>query len=206
VEKIGEGWQFKVYDRGSRVEKVPKSRFEITVSIVSDCPEMIFKPFKLRSEVKRISQERSKAFNALENDRMPKEMVSGAEIDEGVLIQDKVEVIEDRFSDARLSERKKVIDIYIDFVIECWRYGFSETTYNFTINHGLEEDEDLVLLDIGELTFSKEKIVEDIKDEKWLEKAVYTDFLSEDLKPYFKKRMKEEITVEKLEDKWKEKC
>jgi hypothetical protein len=206
VEKIGEGWQFKVYDQGSRVEKVPKSRLEITVSIVSDCPEMILKPFKLRSEVKRISQERSKAVNALENDRIPREMVSGAEIDEGLLIQDKVEVIEDRFSDARLSERKKVIDSYIDFVIECWKHGFSETTYNFTINHGLEEDEELVLLDIGELTFSKEKIVEDIKDKKWLNQAVYTDFLSEDLKPYFKKRMREEITVEKLEDKWKEKC
>ncbi len=54
------------------------------------------------------------------------------------IVQDKVTPLGDvlKSSDNHFS----LIDRLINLTIECWKQGFCETTFNFTVNHGVTAD------------------------------------------------------------------
>jgi hypothetical protein len=87
-----------------------------------------------------------------------------------------------------------------------WGQGVGDTIYNFTINTGLDDEGNLVMIDFGEIVFSKPRIKSEVESSKWLDKWSYGEDLEGEIKSYFREKMEEEITVEKLEDKWREKC
>lgn len=88
----------------------------------------------------------------------------------------------------------------------CWSYGFSDETYNFTVNTGYDDEGELVLIDPGEISFSQKEVRKHVKNQRWLGQWSYSDDISENLKPYFKRRMGEELTEEKLDSLWRENC
>lgn len=200
MDKIGECLQYTVYDEGERVRKEPKSREEMV--------KMAMNWYDTRSKAEEnveLALERiSKALDKIRENNVPEFIFGNVEIEGGTVYQDKLIPVHDKLESLdTLEEKKKVIDDYIGLLQTLWSYGIGDTIYNFTLNNGYDDMGRLVQLDFGEIVFSKQIVKNEIRDEKWLEMRSYSHDISNDLKPYFKKRMSEEITVEKLEDKWR---
>ncbi|MFB6213141.1 MAG: hypothetical protein ABEJ07_01065 [Candidatus Nanohaloarchaea archaeon] len=200
--KIGEGLQYRVYrEGGGLARKEPKKREEMV--------ETLRKWHDSRQEVQenadRAVERRRKAVERLEEGGFDFSLLGDPEFcEDGTVLQDRAQVAGEVMSGARLSKKKEVVDDYVQLLLQLWEQGIGDTIYNFTENTGYVDGR-LVHLDFGELVFSKNRVKEEIRERKWLEKWSYTDDLSGDIRPYFRERMAEEITVEALESRWKEK-
>lgn len=121
-------------------------------------------------------------------------------------IQDKVIILKDYFEKCNLEEKKKLIDEYIKLIFKTWKYGFSDITFNFTIDCGINKNKNLVLVGFSELTFSKKKLIEIINNKKWEKQhSCLRDFKNKKLKQYFKEEMLKNITLENLNKYWNKK-
>ena len=202
AEKIGEGLQYTVFDLGSgRVRKEPKSREEM-IEMAMNWHDSRQKAIR---NVDLALGRREKVEEKLQDKDIPGYIFGNFERDGSVVYQDKLVPVDQKLEKAdSLELKKKIIDDYVALLQVLWSYGVGDTIYNFTINNGYDDKGRLVQMDFGELVFSKERIREEVRDQKWLDKRSYEHDLPEKLKLYFKKRMAEEITVEKLEDKWRE--
>lgn len=135
--------------------------------------------------------------------------------EDGVIYQEGYESVKDRLED-NFRDYKRIIDDYIDLVHETWKYGFHESTFNFTCSCGYNQQDEMIVTNIAELEFSKEGVREQIKEEKWETQAVSTWMLRElsiraklrnptekfNMRKYFLERMDEELTEEKLDELW----
>jgi hypothetical protein len=101
-----------------------------------------------------------------------------------------------------LAESKIAIRRYTENIVQTWRYGFSDVVFNFTINNGVANDS-VILLDLGELSFSKIRIRSLIVRKRWLTQWSYLSMQDERLKLYFRKTMNSKITPRAFEDNWK---
>lgn len=101
-----------------------------------------------------------------------------------------------------LRENKVIVDKYVKCMIQTWRYGFSDTVFNFTINNGIRNGK-VVLIDIGELSFLKKKVKKLVKVKKWLTHWSYMNLTDPKLKEYFEKIMDYKVTLKALKKNWK---
>jgi hypothetical protein len=201
MEKIGEGLQYRVYSiDDSRVRKVPKSKPEMMDYIKKWKDDVEAAERNVEEALKR----REKAVENLKKLDIDLSLFGSPEFDGKEITQDRVRPVGQVFETADLRQKKKVIDLYAELLQRLWKQGVGDTIYNFTINTGLADDGNLVMLDFGEIVFSKQKVKKEVKNRKWLEKWGYREDISEDLKPYFEEKMDEEINLEDLEEKWKE--
>ena len=88
-------------------------------------------------------------------------------LDDGSYLQDKAVVLKDKLKGfgGDINENHKIIGKYIHFIVDSWRNGFSERTYNFTMNNAYNHKE-VILIDLGEITFSKKSIENNIEEER----------------------------------------
>ena len=96
------------------------------------------------------------------------------------------------------------IDEYINFIFDCWRNGFSERTYNLTINNGVNSDGKIVLMDFGEITFKKSDVKRAIKTKRWRKSWSFKKDLGKEIRKYYDNRMVEQLTLSNLEKYWRE--
>ena len=115
-------------------------------------------------------------------------------------IQDKCYPVNKFLDDNKKIE--EIIEKYIKQIKYFWGYGFADKIFNFTINNGLYENEDIALFDFNEIVTDKNRIISDIKQQKWLQRYSFKFELNDIQKEYFQKRMKEEITIQNLDKFW----
>lgn len=200
-EKIGEGLQYNVFDLGDgKVRKVPKSREEM----MDHCFKGGDSQEKAEESTSKALERREKAVEKLKNECIDSSIFGSPEFKEnGEVVQDKVKPVDQVFENASLEQKKQIIDKYVELLRKLWEQGMGDTIYNFTVNTGLTDQGDLIMLDFGEIVFSKQRVKKEVKGQKWLDKWSYSqDLEDERVKEYFKERMAEEITVGMLEDKW----
>ena len=115
-----------------------------------------------------------------------------------------------------ISRFDDLLDNYINLIHQGWKYGFADKTYNFTLSTGYTESGRMVFTNIGELAISKEEVARHIKDERWMSQRSglweiklinYLNSLKNfemplNLKRKYRKRMKKELTKEKLDELW----
>jgi hypothetical protein len=203
MEKMGEGLQYTVYLDGNKVRKEPKSKSQM-IKMARNWHDTEEEAVK---NVEMALRRRKKTVQEIKNRNFPDWIFGNIRFDEDVVFQDLLTPVDGRLAEAKdLDQKKKVVEDYIELLQKLWSYGIGDTIYNFTLNNGYDQKGRLVQLDFGEIVFSSERVKEEVESQKWLEKRSYSHDISDDLKPYFKRRMEEEITVEKLEDKWREKC
>ncbi|HET8991805.1 MAG TPA: hypothetical protein VFN31_02095 [Candidatus Saccharimonadales bacterium] len=105
---------------------------------------------------------------------------------------------------------RKLIDKYVDLSLFHVSYGFMERVFKVTANCGVDENNSVVLLDLGELTFDKDEAVGLASSKRWLrsEALLYPlpfpeDFaLPNSLKPYFCRRMSEQFNTMNIMETW----
>lgn len=195
MEKIGEGLQYHVFllDEDN-VKKFPKSRDKMVETIRG----WETREEKVEKLVEKGLERRRRAVRKLKNSDLPVEQLFG------ITGFDGEKVIQKRMTPVNEFEEKgfeEIVDDYIDLLKEMWRYGVGDTIYNFTINNGYRDGE-MFQMDFGEVVFDKERIRHEVKDEKWLEKWSYSEDLSEEQQKIFRGKMREIVSVERLESIW----
>jgi len=199
MKKIGEGMQYRVYDReDGTVLKRPKNRFNLYNSL-----KIYWTSSKSFREVFGRDRRRENSIEAIKNRDIPVERLFRIkEIrDNGVVVQKKLRPVEESLEDGK--DFEKVVDDYIDLIHEMWRYGFGDGVYNFTVNNGYD-GEDIVMMDFGELFSDKDEVKKRVSNEKWLKQWSYSTLL-DDRKKLFEDKMRENVNVEKLELLWNSK-
>lgn len=116
--------------------------------------------------------------------------------------QDIVVPLENYFAKHIFTENKVMVNEYIKNILQTWQFGFSDTVFNFTINNGVKNGE-VILLDLGELSFSKTKVKALIIKKEWLKHWSYLNMRDGKLKSYIKRTMNVNLTLKALEKNWK---
>lgn len=206
MKKIGEGYYYNVYDIGNdRVYKKIKSKIRIFFFILIS---RVFHPdfFREYKNVTNSSENVKIKYKEIKDECNDLSLLGNPKFKENILeyTQDKVLIIKKFLEKSKTEEQKEIVEKYILLIKKLWAYGISDRVFNFTVNNGLNKNEDLILLDFNEITFSQKDIEEDIKKEIWIHRWSFSH-LNPEIKNYYKKRMKEEITIENLNKIWKTK-
>jgi hypothetical protein len=202
--KVNQGWQYTVYLCGDRVKKVPHSREEIKQILL--LREARYKPGELEALVEKLVRDRDESIARLQEMNINRSMLGDPVfLGDGSYYQKRSVTLRDKLDefDGDVEGRHRIIDEYVGFIIDCWKNGFSERTYNLTKNNAYNSNR-VILIDLGEITFSKEDVERDIEGKRWLKSWSFIHDLNPELKEYYKQEMKRNLTKENLEKYWGE--
>lgn len=201
MKKIAQGLQYKVYDIGNdRILKKTTNNAEMAVKLIS------WGELNIKKLIREAIDIRKKSIEGLLNlgNIDPKILGNPKFLQNLSYEQDKVISVEDYMASHTVEENKRIIDKYIENIFETWKFGFADIVYNFTINNGVNLEGKVILIDLGELSFSKEEVGESIKNKKWLTRHSYKTLKCKDkeLEQYFKETMEEMVTLSSLDKYW----
>lgn len=117
--------------------------------------------------------------------------------------QDKALVLGKYLKSHTLEENKLILQAYVRCILRQWRLGFFHIVCNFATNYGVDRRGRVILLDLGELTFSKAVVAYRIKKKLWLKNDSYLACKDERLKRYYAELMDRRLTLEALRRLWK---
>jgi hypothetical protein len=195
VEKIGEGLQYHVFlvDEDT-VKKFPKNRDEMVEAI----RDWETREEKVENLVEKGQERRRKAVRKLKDSDLPVEELFGITGFDGDKVLQKRMTPVNEFEGKNFEE---IVDDYLDLLEELWRHGVGDTIYNFTINKGYRNGK-IFQIDFGEVVFDRERVRQEVKDQKWLEKWSYSEDLDEEEQEIFREKASEKLTVERLKEIW----
>ncbi|MEK7194603.1 MAG: hypothetical protein AAB660_02870 [Patescibacteria group bacterium] len=203
MKKIGQGLQYKVFDLGNgRVLKKCISRSEARLKLIS-WGEL--RPTVIERDIENVFELRKDSIGRIfeKLGTINAEIIGNPEIftDLGYK-QDKVIPLGEYFSNHSVAENELVIDKYVENIFETWKYGFSDIIFNFTINNGVDSKGNVILIDLGELSFNKDEVAKCVVDQKWLKQHSCTTLHNEELKSYFISIMLDRVTLDGLNKYW----
>ena len=198
------GWQFWVDLYDDYVIKTPKSREEIQ--------EEVEKFLRWKNKLEELDERTDKmifdiknATRIIKKSKIPKRYLADLEFLEGGKIkQKKVKPLDEVLKKLNKKERLKLIDKIVKFLLEMWRYGIHEYTYKVFSNLGLEKER-IVFIDPFEITSNKNKVLKQIKKQKWVKPEKYQKHLSNNETDYLMKKLNKTFTEENLNKFWKTK-
>lgn len=210
MKKIGSGLFYKVYEvNNKKVLKQETSSFNKTMKICSWYAIPLFFPKKwVSKEVRKYNFLVGYSILTLKDKikEIDKSIIGNPIFKEGITYkQDKVLMVKDIIKQQNVEDNKVIIDKYIECIFRTWENGFSDITFNFTIDNGINSKGDIILTGLSELTFNKKEVAKIIKDKKWLSQFSYKwDFRNKEIKQYYKEQMNKSITISNLKQYWKE--
>ena len=98
--------------------------------------------------------------------------------------QDKVIPISIVFASISISEKKEIIDRFIEFTQKLLALGIIDKSFNMMKNFGFSGD-DIILIDIGELYDDKNFIKRQISSRAWTKQYVAGCIIESDAREYF---------------------
>jgi hypothetical protein len=124
--------------------------------------------------------------------------------------QDKVIPMGAALRSSSASEAKTLINQYVDLCLWHAKYGFAELVFNIGVNYGVDSNSKVVLIDLGELTFDKNKVIAAVAGKKWGKAQNYLSpipyprkaTIPMSLRPYYRRQMLNRLTPEAIENKW----
>ena len=203
-QKIARGWQYTVYANDLRVIKIPNPRKTIRrIMLIKASPMVTLNPKKFKEVMDEVIKSRENGLNFVRKNKINLEILGNPSIIEDKIEQDRVVLLGEVLRNSK--NPCKYVDEFIKLIFKCWRNGFSERVYNLTINNGLNEEGEVILIDFGEITSDKEKAVEAIKEKRWLKSWSYKKDLPRNIKEYYAGQMEKHITLKNLNKYWKNK-
>lgn len=204
AEKRYGGWQCWVDIYKDYVIKTPKTKKEIYETIKRYL-DSIGKPKEINERTEQMIKDIQESVKIIKNSKIPKKLLASSKfLPTGEIKQKRALVLEDKFEKLvkkkRDKEIKRLIDKSIDFIIELWKYGIHEKTFKVYSNFGLIDNE-IVLVDLFELTNKKEKVEKQIINKKW-ENLQKTTHLPKEYIEYFLTQVEKRLTIKKLNEVW----
>lgn len=188
MKKIGNGWQYDVYDLGNgRVLK----KFHSPIKSYWVILKAIF-PFKEYSLLKVPSFSRGMkrtallSFEVLKRNNISDDWIGNPKFLNALdFEQDKVTPIHDVFLNADTLSIKNIIDKFVDFNKQLLKSGIIDKSFNITKNYGLNARGEIILIDIGELFDDSERIDKQRKERAWSKNYVAECIKDEEARNYF---------------------
>ena len=208
MKQISSGWQYRVYDLGNgRVRKIERSLLDSFYCVFfTESSKFYHRPMKSFQEARRLGRENLKTINRLKEilSVIPPQLFGNIKFLGGAdYEQDLACPLGEYFRDHSPDENKKAIAGYVELVLKLWRYGCSDTIFNFTLNSAIDSNNRVIQIDIRELAFDKEAVINDIKTKKWLMQASHSFLEDLELKKFFREEMDRFATLENLDNNWK---
>lgn len=188
MKKIGQGWQYTTYDlENGRVLKKFHSWLKAYIVIIKDIfPFNKDSFFEIPSFIKDVKRKADESFEILKRVNIPQEWMANPRfINKYDFEQDKVQPLHKVFEDLDSEEIKKLIDKFIEFNLKLLNLGVIDKGFNITKNYGINNEEQIVLIDIGELFDNKELVNKQIKDRGWTHNYVGGCIKDEEAREYF---------------------
>ena len=211
MKKIGQGYQYTVWDLGNgRVLKKKSSPISQFFFVRSEqkrkgLPATWKEALRLMREVDQSARTACAYVKQLiKQDSMPS-LGNPIFKNETEYEQDKVTPLREFFKTCSVDEGKRVFDRYAELVKSNWEYGFCELTFSPFGNAGLNKDGLLVQSDFGEMTCSKEEALQKIQIKRWLKATCYKTFPEGELKEYYREVLNRELTESALMTSWSRK-
>lgn len=203
MERIAQGLQFNVYSKNDdKIIKIPTSNIQILLKLILWEPLYLFKPISLRKTLRKTISDRDESIKNIQKIKLNKELLANPIFRAKEIEQDKVKVL-GKYLKKDFNEAKQYINKYIESIFQTWSYKFSDRIFNLTINSGIDKTNKVVLIDFGELTFKKEDVIKAINTTRWEKSWSFKKDLNKEVKEYYKKEMKEKITLSNLDRYWK---
>lgn len=208
MNKIGSGVQYNAYDIGNnRIKKIPTSFFEKVIRFhnIAKKYKLYLHPLhNIKTCVLASKQTKESAENLLNNmASIDQRLLGNPKINSDYSYeQDKVFIFGEKFNSYDISKQKALIDAYIENILSCFDYGFSDTNFNFMINSGVTEDGEVILIDLGELSWDKEEIRKLVISKNWEKKGSFNKLEDGELKDYLRKELEQRVNIHSFENRW----
>ena len=176
MKKIGQGWQYTVYDleNGKVIKKFHSWIRAYYVIFMEIFPFNNDSFFEIPAFIKDMRRKADASFEILKKINIPSEWLSNPKfINRYDFEQDKVVPLHDVFETLDTEGINKIIDKFIEFNKKLMELGVLDKSFNITRNYGLDKNNEIVLIDIGELYNDKELINKQFKD-----RALDKDYVS----------------------------
>ena len=196
------GLQFTNYIYENKVIKKPKTFLGILIKNLSWHPKLIFSPIKLYKQSLQSFFYTKKNIELIKIKKEIHKFLGNIKINNNSIIQEKITPLGNLLRTNSLEENKKLLIRYFEFVHKIWSYGFFETTFNFTINYGINKENKINLIDIGEISFDMGKIREYIRKKHWLQNWSYNKDTPKELKEFYRNTAEKYFTPTNLNKYW----
>lgn len=198
MKKIGEGWQYSVYDLGNgRVLKKYHSPFKSYWVILKNIfPFKNDSIFKIPIFSKSVKRKAAASFTILKQGKIPPAWIGNPRLLTGLNYeQDKEQPLHDVFEEMNTAEIKKTIDKFVIFNKRLLDIGIIDKSFNITKNFGLNKNDEIILIDIGELFDNPERIKNQLLDRAWDKDYVAGCIKDLEAQKYFIQKMDENFKV-----------
>jgi len=192
MKKIGQGWQYTVYDLGNgkvlkKFHSWPKAYVVIFKEIFPFKNDSFF---EIPSFINDMKRKMNDSLRIIKNKNIPNEWMANPRfVDKYNFEQDKVSPLHDVFEKLNTEESKEVINQFINFNKKILEIGVIDKSFNITKNYGINDSGYIVLIDIGELYDSKELIDKQFRDRVWDKSYVSGNIKNTEVRDYFIKEM-----------------
>ena len=193
MKLIRRGWQYSVYDIGNgRVLKRYNTGFESYLEMLKEQLFNLWFPVTGFSNIYKESKVlASRSLQKITSCTVDQSLFGNPKIiGELEYEQDLVKPLSDYFENHSVNESKKMIDKFIKFCKLLHKNSLIEKHFNMADNFGLNNSEEIVLIDLGEICSSKEEISKQINKQVWLGPDVLGKFPAA-LGKYFIQKMNE---------------
>lgn len=199
------GWQVNVEYFDDYVIKTPKTKEE-TSNKISKHLEKKDKIHELEDTIDKIQNDWKSSIKIIKNSNIPLKYLAFPEfLKEGKIKQRKVDmlvyILNDLFKKNKFNEIEIIAKELYEFIWTLWSYGFNEKTYKIGTEFGILNDQ-MVLIDLGELSNNKEDVKKQIMKKKWSGLKIINLYAGEKSELIFKKLAEEMLTLEKLNEVW----
>ncbi len=188
MKKIGEGWQYAVYDLGNgRVLKKFHSWPGAYWAILKDIfPFNADSPFKIPSFIMDVKRKADESLEVLKKINIPAEWIANPKfINRYDFEQDKVRPLHEMFENMGTEETKNLIDKFIEFNKKLLDIGVIDKSFSITKNYGMNGAGKIVLTEIGELFAGPEKIRRQIENRAWDKDYIWGNIKDPEARKYF---------------------
>ena len=187
MKKIGVGWQYTTYDlKNGRVLKkfhsLPRAYWVITKDVLtSKWHRLSAVPgFVMNMKLKALE-----SFRALKKCNVPIELIGHPRFINSLdYEQDKATVLGEIFGSVSIRGQKKLVDDFVEFNLHLLGYGVIDKSFNITKNFG-RNDNQIILIDIGELPDDTEIIARQIQNRPWTKEYVTSGLKESEVREYF---------------------
>ncbi|KKQ35962.1 MAG: hypothetical protein US50_C0002G0022 [Candidatus Nomurabacteria bacterium GW2011_GWB1_37_5] len=202
MKKIGEGWQYSVYDLGNgRVLKKFHSWPKAFWVILKKTKLSKKYPFwSIPKYINSMKMRASRSFQILKSCNIPQSWIGNPLLINGLdYEQDKVRSLYEILEKVNTEEGKKIVDKFIEFNIKLLNLGIIDKSFNITKNYGLNHEGDVVLIDIGEIFDDPRDIARQRQEKIWLRHYVVDCIQDKEVCDHFICQMNDSFGL--LEDK-----
>ena len=199
MKKIGEGWQYDIYDLGNnrvlkKFHSLPKSYWVI---IKNTFPFQNDPIWKIPSYSRSVKRKAIESFDILKRHDIPQTWIGNPKFLTRLdFEQDKCEPLHEVFGNSDTATIKRLIDQFVYFNKDLFGRGVIDKGFNITKNYGLSKDGKMVLMDIGELFDTPQMIRQQLKDKAWDKPYVAGCIKDREAREYFIARMDKEFCFE----------